>query len=57
MRQAVPIIAVSTSHFKEAELDNRLANFNAFLPKPIELNLLLQQIGHLLALRWRYETP
>ena len=53
----VPIIVVSASvSGSDAEKSAR-AGANAFLPKPIDLNALLEQIALLLQLNWSYAVP
>jgi len=49
---AVPIIASSASATSEDEAQCRAAGADAFLPKPIDNDLLLKTIGDLLSLTW-----
>ena len=50
--QSVPIIVVSAS-VSSSDLEKSLsAGANAFLPKPIDLNALLEQIARMLQLDW-----
>lgn len=51
----IPIIAVSASASDPERVDKLAAGANAFLPKPIDLNALLQHIGRLVELEWEYE--
>jgi CheY-like chemotaxis protein len=52
--EAVPIIAVSASAFGDDEARCLAAGLNAFLPKPIEFEQLLEQITVQLGLHWCY---
>ncbi len=56
-KQTIPIIVFSASATKEDQAASLVAGASAFLPKPIEYEQLLQQIGTLLALRWNVESP
>jgi CheY-like chemotaxis protein len=52
----IPVIIVTASATSDDEAKSYAAGANAFLPKPIEHELLLKAIGELLSLTWRYET-
>ena len=56
-RKEVPVIAVSASASGDNEASSLAAGANAFLPKPVDLERLLTQIGALLKLTWTYELP
>ena len=49
---AIPIIIVTASATVDDEAKSLEAGANAFLPKPIELEILLKHIGELLSLTW-----
>jgi len=49
----IPIIIVTASASREDEAKNLEAGANAFLPKPIEHDMLLKSIGNLLSLAWK----
>jgi PAS domain S-box-containing protein len=53
----VPIIAISASASDHDAKECLEAGANAFLPKPIVMNRLLDEIGPLLKLIWTYEVP
>ncbi|MBI1891239.1 MAG: AAA family ATPase [Burkholderiales bacterium] len=53
--RATPLIVVSASASEEDQLRSLAAGANAFLPKPVEPERLLRQIGELLHLEWEYE--
>ena len=53
----VPIIAVSASVSGSDQANSLTAGANAFLPKPIDLQQLLTQIGILLKLQWMEGLP
>ena len=53
---SVAIIIVTASPTREDELRSYAAGANAFLPKPIEHDLLLKAIGELLSLQWIHEA-
>ena len=55
--KAVPIIAASASASAEHQRASLAAGANAFLPKPIDVQHLLQQVGVLLSLRWIMASP
>jgi signal transduction histidine kinase/DNA-binding NarL/FixJ family response regulator len=55
--KAVPIIVVSASVSGSEHERSARAGANVFLPKPIDLNALLEQIALLLKLNWRYAVP
>jgi len=48
----VPVIAVSASASLEDQRDSHAVGANAFLPKPIDLQHLLAEIGRLLRIGW-----
>ena len=50
----IPIITASASATSADEAQNYAAGADAFLPKPIEHDLLLEIIGRLLSLTWIY---
>ena len=52
--ESLPVIAVSVRASGENEAHCLQAGANAFLPKPIDLPRLLQQIAALLELDWCY---
>jgi signal transduction histidine kinase/DNA-binding NarL/FixJ family response regulator len=54
--QAVPILMVSASATAEDQVDALAAGANAFITKPIDQQELLQEIGLLLHLSWRYDA-
>lgn len=49
-----PIIIISANAMFDAQLSSYRIGCNAFLPKPIDLNLLLKSITQLLAIEWIY---
>jgi PAS domain S-box-containing protein len=54
----LPIIMLSASTEPEAQITSQAIGADVFLPKPVELETLLQQIGTLLGLTWiRAEKP
>jgi PAS domain S-box-containing protein len=53
----IPIIIVTASATAEDEAKAYEAGANAFLPKPIEHQILLKTIGEQLSLQWTYEKP
>ncbi|MCS0630209.1 ATP-binding protein [Telluria mixta] len=53
----VPILAVTASASPDDERRSRDAGASAFLPKPVDHDVLLRTIGRLLALRWTTELP
>ncbi|HKX40746.1 MAG TPA: ATP-binding protein [Burkholderiaceae bacterium] len=55
--QGVPIIAVSASASTADEQRAIAGGASAFLPKPLDLEELLLQIGRLLRLTWTAEAP
>jgi signal transduction histidine kinase len=55
--KAVPIIAASASASAEHQRASLAAGANAFLPKPIDMQQLLQHVGTLLSLRWTLDSP
>jgi CheY-like chemotaxis protein len=48
----IPIVAVTASASVEDERKSRDAGADAFLPKPVDHDLLLRTIGRLLSLKW-----
>ncbi|MDP3841667.1 MAG: ATP-binding protein [Oxalobacteraceae bacterium] len=56
-QKQVPIIAVSASASGGDKESSLAAGMNAFLPKPIDFDLLLTQIASLLQLDWTYAAP
>jgi len=53
----IPIIIVTASATAEDEAKAYEAGANAFIPKPIEQQILLKTIGEQLSLPWTYEKP
>ena len=53
--QNLPIIASSASVYQTFQEKSLAAGCNAFLPKPLRTDLLLQLLAQLLALEWRYQ--
>jgi signal transduction histidine kinase/CheY-like chemotaxis protein len=53
----IPIIAVTASASAEDERKSMDAGANAFLAKPIDLDVLLRTVGRLLSLKWITERP
>lgn len=51
----IPIIIVTASASPEDEAKSYAAGANAFLPKPIEQNVLLKVMGEQLSLKWIHE--
>ena len=51
----VPIIGTSASPTPSLEARFRASGADAFVPKPIDQNALIETVGKLLALRWIYE--
>ena len=49
-----PIIIISANAMFDAQLSSYRLGCNAFLPKPIDLNLLLKSITQLLSIKWIY---
>jgi CheY-like chemotaxis protein len=54
---ALPIVAVTASASAEDERKSMDAGANAFLAKPIDLDVLLRMVGRLLSLKWITERP
>jgi signal transduction histidine kinase len=54
--RAVPIIAASASASADNQRASLAAGANVFLPKPIDVQRLLQHVGVLLSLRWTFEA-
>jgi len=52
-----PVIAVSASVFDYHEAESFAAGCNAFIPKPVRADKLLDLLQRHLKLDWRYETP
>jgi signal transduction histidine kinase/CheY-like chemotaxis protein len=53
--RGVPIIAASASASPEHQAASLAAGANVFMPKPLDHQLLLREVGTLLALTWRTE--
>jgi len=53
----IPIIIVTASATAEDEAKAYEAGANAFIPKPIEQQILLKALGEQLSLPWMYEKP
>ena len=53
----MPVLAVSANVSASDEAKCLAAGANAFLPKPIDFERLLQQLGTLLQLNWIVEQP
>jgi len=53
----IPIIMVTASATSEVEAKAYEAGVNAFIPKPIEYEMLLKTIGDQLSLKWIYVKP
>ena len=53
----IPIVAVTASVGSDDERQSREAGANAFLGKPVNLEILLDTIGRLLSLDWITEEP
>jgi signal transduction histidine kinase len=53
---AVPVIAASASATLEDQAASLAAGANAFIAKPIDQAQLLEQVGRLLRLQWRYAS-
>ncbi|PTL76219.1 ATP-binding protein [Vitiosangium sp. GDMCC 1.1324] len=53
----VPIVAISASAAQEDRDRSLEAGVNAFIAKPIDHRVLLQEVGACLGLSWTYETP
>jgi CheY-like chemotaxis protein len=53
----VPIISVSAVASTKDRAQSLNAGANAFLPKPIDLELLAGELGGLLNISWVYEEP
>ena len=53
----IPIISVTASATPADEARSRAAGADAFVPKPIAMNLLLRLIGKHLHLGWLYDHP
>jgi signal transduction histidine kinase/DNA-binding NarL/FixJ family response regulator len=54
--QATPVIAVSASVFDINRQQCQMAGFEAFLPKPIDQQRLLDLLEHYLRLEWVYDS-
>ncbi|MEM7534130.1 MAG: tetratricopeptide repeat protein [Chloroflexota bacterium] len=50
----IPIIAISASVIELFEKKTKLTGFDGFLPKPVDIRKLLNQIGQMLDLTWTY---
>ena len=55
--QQTPVIAVSASAFNKVQLQSIVAGFDAFLSKPVDMQLLLDLLQSHLALEWQYAEP
>jgi len=53
--EALPIVLVSATVSRSDTARYLAAGANAFLPKPIDVGQLLQQVGGLLKLSWRFD--
>jgi PAS domain S-box-containing protein len=53
----IPIIMVTASATSEVEAKAYEVGVNAFIPKPIEYEMLLKTIGDQLSLKWIYAKP
>ena len=53
--QATPIVAVSASASEADQAKSLAVGADSFVPKPIDLDVLLPEIGRLLQLTWLYE--
>jgi len=53
----IPIIAISASVFTKDKAKSQHFGFNAFLPKPIDINQLFKLLEKLMNLTWIYATP
>jgi signal transduction histidine kinase/ActR/RegA family two-component response regulator len=53
----VPLIATSAAASKADSKKSLAVGATAFIPKPIDFNELLQQLGRFLQLTWTYEQP
>ncbi len=51
----LPIIALSASVFEDDQSQSMSAGSNMFMPKPIDVDKLLENIGKLLKIEWKYE--
>ena len=52
-----PVIAVSASVFDYHQAESLAAGCNAFIPKPVRADRLLELLRHHLQLHWRHEVP
>ena len=53
--EAIPIIAISASVFATDQEKSQVAGANAFVPKPIQLEVLLSLLEQYLQLTWQYK--
>lgn len=53
----VAILAVSASAYPEDRANSLAAGSNGFLPKPIEADKLLPEVGRLLNIDWQIQSP
>ncbi len=53
--ETIPIIAVSASVFVTDQQKSQVAGANAFLPKPVQLEVLLSLLAEYLNLTWQYK--
>ena len=51
----IPIIALSASVFADDRSQSLAAGSNIFMPKPINIEQLLNNIGKLIGIEWKYE--
>lgn len=51
----LPIIALSASVFEDDQAQSMSAGSDVFMPKPIDVDQLLKNIGTLLKIEWKYE--
>jgi len=49
-----PVIATSASVYEEDQKRSKIVGGDKFLPKPVDADLLLDQLQHLLSLEWHY---
>ncbi|NOX18345.1 MAG: response regulator [Chlorobi bacterium] len=51
----IPIIALSASIFEDDQIQSLSAGSDAFLPKPIDIDKLLEEMRKLLNVSWKYD--
>jgi signal transduction histidine kinase/DNA-binding NarL/FixJ family response regulator len=56
-QERLPVIALSASASSVTEAEALSSGCDAFLPKPLRLAALLEQLQHLLSLCWRVSAP